>query len=118
MTKKSNPTVVAADERSMSVALPAALAAVQLVDGPDAAATGGVSLSKWHSEVAAGRAPAPVIREHRFTRWRAADVIAYWEQRAANGTSTRASALVADQARKASAAAQAKRSASAAQPVA
>ena len=86
-----------------------ALADVALIDGPTAAAAGGMSVSWWHSEVAAKRAPQPVIREPRCTRWRLVDVRSYLTQRAAGGTDTKAAAEVADKARKASAAALAKR---------
>lgn len=54
--------------------VPATLADEALIDGPGAAAAACISLSKWHSEVAAGRAPQPVIRKPRHTRYRLADV--------------------------------------------
>lgn len=59
--------------------VPAALAAVALIDAPTAAAAGSMSVSWWHAEVAAGRAPAPVIRRPRCTRWRLADVHGFWQ---------------------------------------
>jgi predicted DNA-binding transcriptional regulator AlpA len=58
--------------------VPIALAEAALIAGPTCAATGGVSLSWWHEEVRAGRAPKPAIQRPRFTRWRLADVAAYW----------------------------------------
>ncbi len=57
--------------------VPAALADLALVDGPEAAAAGRMSQSKFLEEVRAGRAPAPVVKRPRFTRWRAADVRAW-----------------------------------------
>jgi predicted DNA-binding transcriptional regulator AlpA len=89
--------------------LPTALLDVALIDGPTAASAGGMSLSWWHAEVAARRAPQPAIRAPRCTRWRLAEVRAYWTQRAATGTATPSAVEVADKARKASTAAQAKR---------
>ena len=59
-------------------ALPADLASVALIDAPTCAAAGAMSLSWWHAEVAAGRAPAPVIQRPRCTRWRAAEVADFW----------------------------------------
>lgn len=96
-------------------ALPADLAAVALIDAPTCAAAGAMSVSWWHEEVRAGRAPAPAIRKPRCTRWRLADVRAFWsksaEQAAADG---QAAAGVKARATKASAAARAKRTAGAA----
>lgn len=90
--------------------LPADLAAVALIDAPTCAAAGAMSVSWWHAEVAAGRAPAPVIRRPRCTRWRAADVAGFWRTLA---TGAQADGSAADavkvRATKASAAAQAKR---------
>lgn len=95
-------------------ALPADLAAVALIDAPTCAAAGAMSVSWWHAEVQAGRAPAPVIRKPRCTRWRLADVRAFWaksvEQAAGDTT---AAARVKASATKASAAARAKRTTSA-----
>ena len=59
-------------------AIPDALADVALIDGRAAGATGGMSLSWWQAEVAAGRAPAPAVRRSRCTRWRVADVREFW----------------------------------------
>jgi hypothetical protein len=60
--------------------VPAALADAALIDGPTCAATGAVSLSWWHEEVRAGRAPQPAIRRPRCTRWRLADVARFWRE--------------------------------------
>jgi hypothetical protein len=72
-----------------------------------------MSVSWWHEEVRSGRAPAPVIRESRCTRWRLTDVRAYWMERAMRANGKTAELLTA-RAKKASAAAQAKRSATSA----
>ena len=92
--------------------LPPTLGEVALIDGQTCAAAGSMSVSWWHAEVAAGRAPKPVIRAPRCTRWRLADVRAYWTQLAEQGSGendkTRAHA------KHATAAAQAKRRAQAA----
>ncbi len=88
--------------------VPTALEAVALVDARTAAAAGSMSVSWWHEAVAAGRAPFPVIRAPRCTRWRLADVRAFWQ-----AFGSQAGAATADKvkaaAAKASAAARAKR---------
>jgi len=71
MTVKTN-------RKSAMHALPADLASVALIDAPTCAAAGDMSISWWHEEVRAGRAPAPAIRKPRCTRWRLADVSAFW----------------------------------------
>lgn len=67
---------------------PEALADVALIDATTCAAAGCMGVSWWHDMVRAGRAPAPVIREPRCTRWRLADVRAFYiarsEQAASN----------------------------------
>lgn len=64
-----------------------ALVDVALIDAPTCAAAGAVSKSWWYAEVAAGRAPAPVVQGNRFSRWRLADVREFWRKRAdLNGT--------------------------------
>lgn len=83
---------------------------VALVDAKACAATGGMSLSWWHAEVAAGRAPQPVIRKPRCTRWRLSEVRAFWAKVAEDGRNDKEGAkklLAATQ--KASQAARAKR---------
>jgi len=89
-------------------ALPGTLADVALIGAPTCAAAGAMSLSWWHAEVAAGRAPAPVIQRPRCTRWRAVEVAAFWR---AFGSQADASAADAVKVRatRASAAAQLKR---------
>lgn len=98
------------DHQPSAHALPADLASVALIDAPKCAAAGDMSVSWWHAEVAAGRAPQPVIRRPRCTRWRAADVAAYWRAFAAGAQAdTSAADAVKVRATKASAAARAKR---------
>jgi predicted DNA-binding transcriptional regulator AlpA len=87
--------------------VPAALADVALVDGPSCAAACGMSLSSWLELVRIGEAPQPVVRQPRFTRWRMQEIRVYLLERASRGID-RSDAIVAN-ARKASAAAQAKR---------
>ena len=99
--------------------LPADLAAVALIDAPTCAAAGAMSVSWWHEEVRTGRAPAPAIRKPRCTRWRLADVRAFWTESAEQAAAdSQAAASVKARATKASSAAQAKRTASAALPAA
>ena len=108
---QAHPTTVAQSAAPTTTlgaySAPINLADVALIDGPTAAAVGSMSLSSWHEEVAAGRAPQPVIRQPRCTRWRLADVRAYWMQRAEQGSGV--GAQVIDRAKRASAAAKAKR---------
>lgn len=94
--------------------LPPHLAEVALIDAHTSSAVGGMSVSWWHDEVRAGRAPAPVIRQPRCTRWRLADVRAYWERRALEAANDAAAAerLIARN-KEASQAARAKRHATA-----
>ena len=80
--------------------LPERLAAVALIDGKTAAATGAQSLSQWLQDVADGKAPQPVIRANRFTRWRMADVEAYWAARASAGTPPRVASALVERGRK------------------
>lgn len=68
---------------------------------------GDVSVSWWHAAVADGRAPAPVVRQPRFTRWRLSDVFEFYSRIAAEPQEKGAAVLA--QAVKASRAAQAKR---------
>ena len=95
--------------------LPADLADVALIDAPTCAAPGDMSLSWWYALVAAGRAPQPVVRLPRCTRWRLADVRAFWiafaEKAAAD---TQAAEQTTARAKKASAKAKAMRAGKAA----
>lgn len=87
-----------------------ALSDVALVDAATCAAVGAMSLSWWHDEVRAGRAPAPAIQQPRCTRWRLVDVRAYWARRAEQAAAdAEVAAGVKARATKASAAARAKR---------
>jgi hypothetical protein len=70
----------------LSQPLLANLADVLLIDAAKCAAAGDMSVSWWHEEVRAGRAPQPVIRRPRCTRWRMADVRAFWHQFASQGS--------------------------------
>ena len=88
--------------------LPTPLESVALIDAKTAAAVGCMSLSWWHAEVAAGRAPRPVIQQTRCTRWRLIDVRTFWAQLPATASVGKAS-QVAAQAKQASNAAKAKR---------
>jgi len=87
-----------------------ALEDVALIDAATCAAVGGMSVSWWHAEVAAGRAPQPAIRRPRCTRWRRAAVRAFWIAFAEQGSADeQAAQAVTAQAKKASLAAQVKR---------
>ena len=94
---------------------PEALADVALIDATTCAAGGQMGVSWWHDEVRAGRAPAPVIREPRCTRWRLADVRAFWIARSERvASNAQAGALLTVQATKASHKARANRATAAA----
>jgi hypothetical protein len=96
-----------------NLAIPhASLAEVALIDATACAAVGSMSVSWWHEEVRTGRAPAPVIRQTRCTRWKLADVRDFWVARVEAAASDAGAAdLLTARAKKASAAASAKRAA-------
>ena len=79
--------------------LPADLLCVALIDANTCAAAGGMSVSWWHEAVRAGKAPAAAIRKPRCTRWRLADVQAFWRAFAEVDTSESAAKLTADMTR-------------------
>jgi predicted DNA-binding transcriptional regulator AlpA len=64
---------------------PEALVEVALIDGRSIAAAGCMGLTQWHELVRSGKAPQPVIKQPRFTRWRVADIRAWLEQRSVVG---------------------------------
>ena len=68
------------------------LVEVALIDARASVAPGGMSLSWWHAEVAAGRAPQPVVRMSRCTRWRLSDVREFWLAFAERGLADKESA--------------------------
>lgn len=75
------------DEKVTARLLPADVAEVALIAADTCAAIGEVSVSWWHQEVSSGRAPRPAIQQPRFTRWRRADAIRFWAERAAHAAS-------------------------------
>ena len=106
MTAKTDPKPAARP-------LPADVADVALIAADTCAAIGDMSVSWWQEEVRSDRAPKPAIQQPRFTRWRLADVRRFWAERAAQAMAdTEAGERMAARAKKASAAAQAKRSTS------
>lgn len=58
---------------------------VALIDAPKCAAIGSMGISWWYEEVRQGRAPQPVVRKPRCTRWRLADVLKFWRDFADSG---------------------------------
>lgn len=88
--------------------MPPELAAVSLIDAKTCAAPGSMSLSWWYEQVASGKAPQPVIRAPRCTRWRVSDVVEFWRQFSELGSAAAATQLLA-QAKRASISASAKR---------
>ena len=96
--------------QSAHAMLPAGLSDVALIEAASCAAAGAMSVSWWHEAVRTGKAPAPVIRKPRCTRWRLSDVKAFWETFAQGASQDAESAeAVKAKAEKASRAAQAKR---------
>ena len=82
---------------------PEALADVALIDASTCASTGSMGVSWWHEEVKAGRAPQPVIREPRCTRWKLSQVRQFWQDRADRGSAnTKTAELLKARATKAS----------------
>lgn len=103
------PAVTTPTETRFSPPLPLAnVADVALINAKTCAAIGSMSVSWWHDEVRAGRAPAPATRRPRCTRWRVADVRAFWQRFAETGNDSQ---QVIAQATKASKAAKVKREA-------
>ena len=97
--------------------IPAELESVALVSVNTFAAAGEVSVGWVYAEVRAGRAPQPVIRAPRCTRWLLSDVAEFWRRRAeASAENAEAAAVVQNRARKASAAAGARRALSGTPP--
>lgn len=64
---------------------PEALVEVALIDGKSIAAAGCMGLTQWHELVRSGKAPQPVIKQPRFTRWRVVEIRTWLEQRSAAG---------------------------------
>ena len=111
--KKTGPVAGAETKRRPAVRTPPppALIEVALIDAKACAATGCMGVSWWYAEVAAKRAPQPVIREPRCSRWRLVDVRKFWADRAERSADQQAAEVVARRVSKASAAAQTKRQA-------
>lgn len=57
--------------------VPHALADLQLVDAPTAAAAASISVSAFYALVRDGKAPSPKLRARRMSRWSVADVRAW-----------------------------------------
>ena len=104
MSNHMGPAVKAKTDLKLAAhPLPINLADVALIDAPTCAAAGAMSVSWWHDEVRAGRAPQPAIRKPRCTRWRLADVAAFWINFASgNEADPEAGERVTAQAKKAS----------------
>lgn len=91
---------------SAGTVIHAGLMEVALLPAESCAAAGGMSVSWWHEEVRAGRAPAPVIQRPRCTRWRLQDVRKFWAA-LPSAVDAKTSDVVIAKARRASAAAKA-----------
>jgi predicted DNA-binding transcriptional regulator AlpA len=90
---KTTPSRVAASADALFGATarrsepPISLQDVALIDARGSADAGCISVSQWYTLVAEGKAPAPVIRAPRCTRWRLADV-RQWLIDSARGVAT------------------------------
>ena len=90
---KTTPSRVAASADALFGATarrsepPVSLQDVALIDARSSADAGCISVSQWYTLVAEGKAPAPVIRAPRCTRWRLADV-RQWLIDSARGVAT------------------------------
>ena len=104
MQPSMGPTVNAkTDQKPAARPLPADVADVALISADTCAAIGELSVSWWHEEVRAGRAPKPAIQSPRCTRWKLADVRRFWAERAAQAVAdTEAGERMAARAKKAS----------------
>lgn len=76
-----------ATQQSSLATLPPVLVGVSLIDAEMCASVGSMSVSFWHEEVRAGRAPKPAVQRPRCTRWRLTDVADYWRRFAEEGSS-------------------------------
>jgi hypothetical protein len=94
------------------IPLLASFADVALIDASACAAVGDMSVSWWHEEVRAGRAPQPAIRKPRCTRWRLTQVRDFWAKLPSSAAAdTKTAERVTAQAKRASDKAKAKRAA-------
>lgn len=66
--------------------LPIFVEDVALINAGTCASIGSVSVSYWYSQVKSGRAPAPVRKGNRFTRWSLSQVKQYWASQAQSHT--------------------------------
>lgn len=88
--------------------IPLGLVDVAYIDGPTCAAAAAMSQSQWHELVKDGKAPKPVIRKPRFTRWLMADVRQWLLEFRTQSDFEADSAIVLNKAKKASNSAKAK----------
>jgi predicted DNA-binding transcriptional regulator AlpA len=88
--------------------IPAGLIDFAYIDGAACAAAGAMSISQWHALVKEEKAPNPVIRRPRFTRWLLSDVRDWLIQYRTQSDFTKDSEIVLGKAKKASQAAKVK----------
>lgn len=72
-TGSARPTLPTHSAHALD-AVPAPLVDVALIDAKGIVAAACVSVSTWHELVRTGKAPQPVMRAPRCTRWRVADI--------------------------------------------
>jgi predicted DNA-binding transcriptional regulator AlpA len=88
--------------------IPAGLIDFAYIDGAACAAAGAMSISQWHALVKEEKAPNPVIRKPRFTRWLLSDVRDWLIQYRTQSDFTKDSEIVLEKAKRASQAAKVK----------
>lgn len=93
---------------SQQATIPAGLIEHAYVSGASCAAAGDMSISQWHALVKEEKAPQPVIRKPRFTRWLLSDVRDWLIQYRTQSDFTKDSEIVLEKAKKASQAARIK----------
>jgi len=93
---------------SQQGAIPAGLIEFAYIDRYACAAAGAMSISQWHTLVNEKKAPQPVIRQPRFTRWLLSDVRDWLIQYRTQSGLSKDSECVLGKAKKASQAAKVK----------
>ena len=87
---------------TQQVSIPTGLIDFAYIDGAACAAAGAMSISQWHALVKEEKAPQPVIRKPRFTRWLLSDVREWLIQYLTQSDFTKDSEIVLEKATRAS----------------
>lgn len=87
---------------TQQVPIPTGLIDFAYIGGAACAAAGAMSVSQWHALVKEEKAPQPVIRKPRFTRWLLSDVREWLIQYRTQSDFTKDSEIVLEKATRAS----------------